>query len=149
MTRRVTNGHHTVTPHLIVEDAAEAIDFYKRAFDAKEIVRVDCGEKVGHAEIRIGNSRILLSDESLEAGTRAPQAFGGSPVSILLYVKDVDRFIGRAVAVGAKLHRPVEDRYYGDRSGSLEDPFGHVWQIATHKEDLTPAEMRRRAPAVS
>lgn len=147
MTRRITTGHHTVLPHLIVEDAAEAIDFYKRAFDAKEVLRVDCGEKVGHAEIRIGNSRILLSDESLEAGTRAPQALGGSPVSILLYVKDVDRFVGKALAVGAKLQRPVEDKLHGDRSGSLEDPFGHVWQIATRIQDLTPEEMRRRIPA--
>ena len=130
----------------IVSGAARAIDFYERAFGAKEKMRLDHGGKVGHAEIRIGDSPIMLADEHPEMGARSPQTFGGSPVSILLYVEDVDKLVAQAIAAGAKLKRPVENKFYGDRSGSVEDPFGHVWHIATRKEDLTLEEIRKRAP---
>ena len=141
----VPDGYHTATPYLIVKDAARAIDFYKRAFGAQEMMRFDRGGKIGHAEIKIGDSPIMLADEFPEMGARSPQSFGGSPISILLYVADVDALVAQAVAAGAKLQRPVEDKFYGDRSGSVEDPFGHVWHIATHKEDLTLEEMQKRA----
>jgi PhnB protein len=144
-TRPIPAGHRTATPYLVVNDAAEALDFYKRAFGAKEIMRVERAGKVGHAQIRIGNSRIMLSDEHPETGVRAPQPFGGSPMRIFLYVPNVDNFVGRAVAIGAKLQQPVDDKLYGDRSGALEDPFGHTWHIATHREDVSAGEMQQRA----
>ena len=122
--RPVPHGHHTATPYLVVNDAAEALDFYKRAFGAKETMRIEHNGKVGHAQIKIGNSRIMLSDEHPETGVRGPQSFGGSPVRIFLYVTNVDAFVGKAVAIGAKLQQPVDDKFYGDRSGALEDPFG-------------------------
>jgi PhnB protein len=143
--RPVPPGHHTATPYLVVNDAAEALDFYKRAFGAKEIMRVERAGKVGHAQMRIGNSRIMLSDEYPHAGVRAPQSFGGSPVRIFLYVRNVDNFVGRAVAIGAKLRQPVDDKLYGDRSGSLQDPFGHIWHVATHREDVSAGEIQQRA----
>ena len=144
-TRPIPPGHHTATPFLVVNGAAEALDFYKRAFGAKEIMRVEVAGKVGHAQIRIGNSRIMLSDEHPRAGARAPRSFGGSPVRIFLYVPNVDTFVGRAVAIGAKLQQPVDEKLYGDRSGSLEDPFGHVWHVATHREDVPASEIQQRA----
>jgi PhnB protein len=144
-TRPIPPGHRTATPYLIVNDAAEALDFYKRAFGAREILRVEVGGKVGHAQIRIGNSRLMVSDEHPGTGVRGPQSFGGSPVRIFLYVPNVDNFVGKAVAIGAKLQQPVDDKLYGDRSGSLEDPFGHVWHVATHREDVTAGEIQQRA----
>ena len=144
-TRPIPPGHHTATPYLVVSDAAEALDFYKRAFGAKEILRVEVAGKVGHAQIRIGNSRIMLSDEHPIAGAHAPRSFGGSPVRIFLYVSNVDNFVGRAVAIGAKLRQPVDEKLYGDRSGSLRDPFGHTWHVATHQEDVPADEMQQRA----
>ena len=141
----IPDGYHTATPYLIVKDAARAIDFYKRAFGAKEVMRFDRGGKVGHAEVKIGDSPIMLADEFPEMGARSPQSLGGSPISILLYAEDVDALVAQAIAAGAKLQRPVEDKFYGDRTGSVEDPFGHVWHIATHKEDVTLEEMHRRA----
>lgn len=144
----IPEGYHSVTPYLIVKDAARAIEFYKKAFGATELLRFpDPSGKVGHAEIKIGDSPIMLADEFPEKGARSPQSFGGSPVLIHLYVEDVDARVRQAVAAGAKLVRPVEDQFYGDRSGGVEDPFGYVWYLATHKEDLTPEEMRRRAAA--
>jgi PhnB protein len=143
--RPIPPGHHTATPYLVVNDAAEALDFYKRAFGAKELLRVERAGKVGHAQMRIGNSRIMLSDEHPETGVRGPQSFGGSPVRIFLYVANVDNFVGRAVAIGAKLQQPVDDKFYGDRSGSLEDPFGHIWHVATHREDVSAGEIQQRA----
>jgi PhnB protein len=135
---------------LIVNGAANALNFYKRAFDAEELMRVaDPSGKVGHAEIKIGNSPIMLADEFPEMGYRGPQSLGGSPVSILLYVEDVDAQFNRAVAAGAKVRKPVADQFYGDRSGTLEDPFGHIWTIATHKVDLTFEEIRKRAAAAA
>ena len=123
--------------------AANAIAFYKQAFGATELFRLaEPSGRVGHAEIKIGNSIIMLADEFPEMGVRGPQSLGGSPVSILLYVEDVDGRFGQAIAAGAKTLRPVKDQFYGDRSGTLEDPFGHVWTIATHQVDMTPQEMQ-------
>jgi PhnB protein len=142
----VPDGYHSVTPYLIVNDGTRALDFYKRAFGATELMRFAApGGKVGHAEIKIGDSPIMLSDEAPEMDARSPQAFGGTPVSIVLYVEDVDATFKQAVAAGARVQRPVEDKFYGDRSGSVTDPFGHVWHLSTHKEDLTPEELKRRA----
>ena len=145
--RAVPPGYRTATPYLVVNDAAEALDFYKRAFGAKEIMRIERNGRVGHAQIRIGNSRLMVSDEHLESGVRGPQSIGGSPVRIFLYVPRVDTYVGRAVAIGAKLLDAVDDKLYGDRSGSLQDPFGHIWHIATHKEDVSFDEMQERACA--
>ena len=142
----IPDGYHTATPYLIVNDAAGAIEFYKRAFGATEVMRMaQPNGKIGHAEIKIGDSPIMLADESPEMGARGPKSFGGSPVSILLYVEDVDTTFSRAVAAGAKVQRPVADQFYGDRTGGVEDPFGHVWYIATHTENVSPEEMRKRA----
>jgi PhnB protein len=144
----IPDGYHTATPYLIVRHAARAIEFYKQAFGAEELVRLDGpGGKVGHAEIRVGDSPIMLADEFPDMGALSPQSLGGSPITILLYVEDVDARVGQAVAAGATVLRPVKDQFYGDRSGTLADPFGHKWTIATHKEDLSPEEMRRRSEA--
>jgi PhnB protein len=144
----VPEGYHTVTPYLILSGAGEAIAFYKKALGAEEIMRLaDPDGTVHHAEIRIGDSRVMLADEHPEIQALSPKTVGGSPVSIHLYVEDVDAAVERAVAVGAKLVRPVADQFYGDRTGGIEDPFGYRWFIATHKEDLTIEEIRRRAAA--
>jgi PhnB protein len=144
----VPDGYHTATPYLIVKGAAQAIEFYKRAFGATELMRMpQPGGKIGHAEIKIGDSPIMLADESPDVGAHSPQSIGGSPVSIMLYVEDVDTIFSQAVAAGAKVRRPVADQFYGDRTGGIEDPFGHLWYIATHKEDVSPEEMRKRAAA--
>jgi PhnB protein len=142
----VPEGYHTVTPYLIVQDAARAIDFYKKAFGAIELMRMPDpgGKKIGHAEIRIGDSPIMLADEFPEMNARSPQTLGGSAVSILLYLEDVDKRFNQALAAGAEPIRPVKDQFYGDRAGTLRDPFGHVWTIATHKEDLSPEEIQKR-----
>jgi PhnB protein len=142
----IPEGYHSVTPYLAVDDAAGAIAFYKEAFGATEVMRMPApGGKVGHAEIEIGGSRIMLADEYPDMGFRSPKAYGGSPVNLHLYVGDVDAVARRAAAAGAKELRPVKDQFYGDRTGSFEDPFGHVWHIATRKEDLSPGELKRRA----
>jgi PhnB protein len=146
--KAVPAGFHTATPYLFVQGAASAIDFYKAAFKAKELMRMPApGGRVGHAQIKIGDSHIMLSDESPDMGARGPKTLGGSPVMLYLYVKDVDAVVAQAVAVGAKLLHPVKDQFYGDRSGALEDPFGHIWHVATHKEDVPPKELRKRAEA--
>ena len=146
----IPEGYHNVTPYLIVDGGAKALDFYKRVFGAVERMRMPGpGEKVGHAEISIGESVIMLADEHPEMGARGPGAFGGSPVSLVLYVVDVDATVRTAVAAGATLLRPVEDKFYGDRSGTIEDPFGHHWHVSTHKEDVPPDEMARRAAAAA
>jgi len=145
----VPEGFHTATPYLIITNAARAIEFYQDVFGATELTRLATPDgKVGHAEIRIGDSRIMLADEFPEWDARSPQTIGGSAVHIMLYVEDVDAVVNRAVAAGAKLFKPVADQFYGDRSGSLTDPFGHKWTIATHKEDVSPEEMKRRATAL-
>jgi PhnB protein len=141
----IPDGYHTVTPYLIVRGAAGALEFYKKAFGATELFRMaGPGDRVGHAEIALGDSRIMLADEHPEFGAVSPQTVGGTPVSLCLYVPDVDALAERAVAAGAKVLRPVKDQFYGDRSGTFADPFGHVWTIATHKEDLSPQELQRR-----
>ncbi len=141
----IPDGYTAVTPYLILADAARALEFYKRAFGAREIMRMPMpGGKIGHAEIEIGGSRIMLADEFPEQDCRSPKAFGGSPVAIHLYVPDVDAVAKQAESAGAKVKRPVEDQFYGDRLGTLEDPFGHTWHVSTHKEDLSETEMKRR-----
>jgi PhnB protein len=141
--RVIPFGHHTATPYLVVHDAGEAIDFYTRAFGAKEVMRVESRGRIGHAQIRIGNSRIMISDEHPETGALSPKSFGGSPVRIFLYVKNADNFVGRAVAIGAKLRQLVDETAYGDRSGSVEDPFGHIWHVATHRKDRSVDQIRQ------
>jgi len=142
-------GHHTVTPYLAVKGGARALEFYARAFGALETYRLMMPDgRLGHAEIRLGDSAIMLADEFPEYGGKAPDTLGGSPVSIHLYVEDVDAFFQRALAAGARERKPVMDQFYGDRSGQLEDPFGHLWWVATHKEDVPPEELRRRAEAM-
>ena len=145
MAKPIPEGYHSVTPYLIIKGATEAIDFYKKAFGATELFRMPApGGKIGHAEIKIGDSPIMLADESPEMGHKSPQTLGGSPISIMIYVADVDTVFKQAIAAGGKEQRPVKDQFYGDRSGSLEDPFGHVWHVATHTEDVSPEEMERR-----
>jgi PhnB protein len=145
----IPDGYHTATPYLIIQGAAKALDFYKKAFSATETVRMADPKTnhIGHAEIKIGDSPIMLADEQPDMGFRSPKSLGGTPVSLMLYVEDVDAVAKQATAAGAKEIRPVQDQFYGDRSGTFEDPFGHVWTIATHKEDLTPEEIGKRAAA--
>src|SRR5438552_1985573 len=138
-----------VTPYLIVNGAARAIDFYKQAFGATEVVRIaGPGGKIGHAEIKIGDSRIMLADEFPEMDARGPQTIGGTPVGLMLYFEDADAVTARAISAGAKVLRPVQDQFYGDRSGTIADPFGHKWTIGTHKEDVSPEEIQKRAAAM-
>ncbi|HTD66165.1 MAG TPA: VOC family protein [Candidatus Limnocylindria bacterium] len=142
-------GYHHVTPYLIVGDAARAIEFYKQAFGGAELMRMGApGGKVGHAEIQFGDSRVMLADEFPECDARSPQTVGGTPVSLMLYVEDVDAVVARALSLGAKVLKPIQDQFYGDRSGTIADPFGHQWTIATHTEDVSQAELERRAAAL-
>jgi PhnB protein len=147
-TKPVPDGYHSITPYLIIKDAAKAIEFYKKAFGAKEIGRISMPDgKVGHGEIEISSSRIMLADEFPEWGNKGPQSLGGSPVGICLYVENVDEVFKRAIAAGAKTDQNMEvkDQFYGDRSGTLVDPFGHKWTIATHIEDVSFEEMQKRS----
>jgi PhnB protein len=142
-------GHHTVTPYLTIKNAAKALEFYKRAFGATETVKLMMPDgRLGHAELRLGDSLIMLSDEFPEYGGKAPDTLGGSPVNIHLYVENVDAFFKKALTAGAKERKPVMDQFYGDRSGQLEDPFGHLWWVATHKEDVAPEELQKRVQAM-
>lgn len=142
-------GYHTVTPYLMIKGAAEAIGFYKRALDATELFRLaQPNGQIGHAEIKVGNSIIMLADPCEEGAFRHPRSLGGSSVGLHVYVDDVDAQFAQAVSAGAKAVKPVQDQFYGDRTGTLEDPFGHIWFLATHKEDLTPEEINRRAEAL-
>lgn len=144
----IPKGYHAVTPYLIIKGAAQAIDYYKKVFGATELFRMDGPDgKVGHAELQIGDSHIMLADEnpSMGAGHASAATIGGSPVSLYLYLPDVDAVVGRAVAEGAKILKPVQDQFYGDRSGFIQDPFGHLWGVATHVEDVSPEEMEERA----
>jgi PhnB protein len=144
----IPDGYETPTPYLIVEGAAAAIDFYKKAFGAKETMRMAGPDgKIGHADLVIGGGHIMLADASPDMVIRGPASFGGSPVSLCFYVEDVDRVVARAVAAGAKVTRPVADQFYGDRTGGLTDPFGHSWYVMTHVEDVSNEEMEKRAPA--
>jgi PhnB protein len=148
MVKPIPEGYPRVTPYLIVDGASAAIHFYTSVLGATERMRMSAPEdKVGHAELEIGNSVIMLADESPEMDARSPRTVGGSPVSLHVYVEDADATFERAVEAGAKTLQPVEDKFYGDRSGSFEDPFGHRWHVATHVEDVPPGEMEKRATA--
>jgi PhnB protein len=146
-TKPIPEGYHSVTPYLIMNGAAAAIDFYKKAFGATELFRMDHGGKIGHAELKIGDSPIMLADEQPSMGYVGPQALGGTPISLMIYVEDVDKIYKQAIASGGVELKPLQDQFYGDRSGTLKDPFGHVWTVATHKEDVTPEEMNKRMAA--
>lgn len=142
----IPDGYHTVTPYLTIRNAAAALDYYKRAFGADEIFRIANPQgKVGHAEIRIGDSAIMLCDEFPEMGAQGPESIGGTPVMMHLYVENVDALVERAVNAGGKLERPVADQFYGDRAGLVIDPFGHKWWISTHVEDVPPDELKKRS----
>ena len=148
--RPIPEGYHSITPYLIIRGAASALEFYKKAFDAVEVLRLEGpGGKIMHAEIKLGDSIIMLADEFPEMGHRGPQSLGGSPVGLAFYVRDVDAQFQQAVNAGATVKRPLENQFYGDRSGTLTDPFGHVWTIATHVEDVSPEEIDRRFKAHS
>ncbi len=144
----IPSGYRTVTPYLVCRGAAGAIDFYKRAFGAKEKMRMPGPDgRVAHAEIQIGDSRVMLGDEWPEMGAKSPEMLGGSAGGVFLYVKNVDAFTNKAIGAGATVVMPVQDMFWGDRYGKLKDPFGHEWSIATHKEDLTPKQMAKRGQA--
>ena len=146
--KSIPDGLHTLTPYIVVRDAARAIAFYRDAFDAEEIYRLtEPGGKVGHAELRIGNSMLMLADEYPDFGALSPQSIGGSPVKLHLSVADVDVSFARAIAAGATVLRAVKDEFHGNRMGMLVDPYGHTWSISTQIEQLTPAEMQRRFAA--
>lgn len=143
--RYIPEGYHTVTPYLIVKNATQALEFYKKVFHATELFRMPMPNgKIGHAEIRMGDSNVMLADEAPEVNARSPQSIGGTPVGICLYVEDCDRMFQEAVAAGAKVERPLTDQFYGDRSATVIDPYGHKWTISTHKEDVSPEEMKQR-----
>ncbi|MEZ0094810.1 VOC family protein [Streptacidiphilus sp. EB129] len=145
----IPEGYPRVTPYLYVDDAAGAIAFYHDVFGAVERMRMPSpGGRIGHAELLLGDAVVMLADEHPEMGVRSPKAYGGSGMSIMLYVDDVDAAVARAVERGAKVRRPVEDKFYGDRSGQIEDPYGHVWDVSTHVEDVSPEEMTTRMGAM-
>ena len=144
----IPDGYQSLTPYLILQDASDAIDFYKSAFGATETVRhAGEGGRIMHAEIRVGGSPVMLADEAPQMNTKGPKAYGGSPVSLFLYVEDVDASFARAVDAGAKVIRPVEDQDYGDRLGGVEDPFGYSWWLASRVEDVSPEELKARSEA--
>jgi PhnB protein len=141
----IPKGYNSITPYLVIKGAADAIEYYKKVFGATELYRMaDPSGRIGHAELVIGDSHIMLADEFPEMNYCGPTTEGSSPVSLLLYVEDVDSIVERAVATGAKILKPVQDQFYGDRSGFIQDPFGHLWGVATHKEDVSPEEMEER-----
>ena len=143
----IHDGYHSVTPYLVINGASAAIDYYKNAFGATELFRMEHQGKIGHAEIKIGDSPIMLADENPQMGFVGPQTAGGTPVSLMIYVEDVDKIYPQAIAAGGTELKALQDQFYGDRSGTLKDPFGHVWTVATHKEDVTPEEMDKRMAA--
>lgn len=145
----IPSGYHSVNPYLIVDNAARAMEFYQKAFGAQEVMRLGApGGKIMHAEVQIGDSKVMFADEVPQMGALSPKSVGGSSVFVGLYVENVDEVVARAAAAGAQVLRPVQDQFYGDRSGTVLDPFGHKWTIATHKEDVTPEEIERRFAAV-
>jgi len=144
----IPDGYTSVTPYLVVKGAARALDYYKMAFDAQELMRFKAPNgQIAHAELQIGNARIMLADEMPEMGHKSPQSLGGSPVGLMLYVDKVDETFERALSGGGTVRQAVTNQFYGDRSGTLTDPFGHIWTIATHVEDVAPEEMQRRMEA--
>ena len=139
-------GYHSITPYLIVDDGARALEFYKRAFGAVEKFRMPApGGRIGHAEMTIGDSTFMLADENPSMGARSAKTLGGSPMFLMIYVPDVDTMVAQAVAAGGTLKRPVANQFYGDRTGGIDDPFGYHWYLATHVEDVAPDELERRA----
>ena len=145
--KSIPAGYEGITPYLICRNAEAAIDFYKRAFGATEIYRIGSPGTIGHAELKIGNSIIMLADEFPDMGAVGPETIGGTPLSLMIYVTEVDKFTQKAIAEGLEVLRPVEDQFYGDRSGQFKDPFGHKWVFATHVEDLSPEDIQARAAA--
>lgn len=143
----IPQGYHSVIPYLIVDDAEGAIDYYTKVFGGEEVMRFPMEDRIAHAEIKIGDAHIMLADEAPDMGYRSPEALGGTPVSIMLYVPDVDAVFAAAIEEGATEERAVQDQFYGDRSGTLVDPYGHRWTIATHVEDVSAEEMQRRMSA--
>ena len=142
--RPIPEGYHSVTPYLICDGAAKAIEFYKKAFGTVEVVRMAMPNgKLGHAEIKIGDSYINLADEHPESGVRSPKSYGGSPISVLLYVENTDATVAQCVSTGGTITRPIKDEFYGDRAATVVDPFGHTWYIHSHIKDVTPEEMKK------
>ena len=145
----IPEGYHSITQYLIVDGAAEALEYYKKAFGATELFRMPHGDKIAHAEMKIGDSPFMLADEQPEMGYKGPKAYGGTPVSLMIYVDDCDTIFKQAIDAGATEMKPLQDQFYGDRSGTLTDPFGHVWTVATHKEDVSPEEIDKRLAAMA
>lgn len=146
--KAIPAGHHSVTPYMTLRDAKGALDFYRRAFGAEIVFKLDMPDgKIAHAEIRIGDSVVMMAEENEEWGNKSPQALGGSPMSLMIYVPDVDAAFAKAIDAGATQVRPVENQFYGDRTGTLKDPYGYQWTIGTHIEDLSLEEVKRRMEA--
>jgi PhnB protein len=145
----IPEGYHSITPYLIIDGAADALEYYKKAFGAIELFRMEHQGKIGHAEMKIGDSPFMLGDEMPQMGYRGPKALGGSPVGIMIYVEDCDTIFKQAIAAGGTETKPLQDQFYGDRSGTLTDPFGHNWTVATHKEDVSPEEIDKRIAAMA
>lgn len=141
----IPKGYNNITPYLIIEGASSAIEFYKKAFGAKEKLRMERDGRIGHAELQIGDTKIMLADECPEMQALSPKNIGGSPVSIHLYIKNVDEVTERSVSLGSRLIRPAQDMFYGDRSSFIEDPYGHKWSLSTHIENISPAKIKKRA----
>lgn len=145
----IPEGYNSITPYLVIKGAAAAIDFYRTAFKATEVMRMPMPDgRIGHAELRIGDSVVMLADESPEAEAISPSTLGGTTVGLMIYVEDADSIFNKAISMGAKVKKPMATQFYGDRNGTIEDPFGHKWTIATHVEDVTPEEMKRRMDAM-
>jgi len=142
--QQIPQGYHSLTPSVVVDNAAKAIDFYQKAFDAKEIYRLPMGDRIAHAELQIGDSRFMLSDEFKDWDALSPKTRGGPTGGMLIYVPDADAAIDKAVKAGAKVVQPAEDQFWGDRMGTVVDPFGHKWMLGTHIEDVPPDEMEKR-----
>jgi len=145
----IPEGYHSLTPYLVIDGATEALEYYKKAFGAIELFRMPHGDKIGHAEMKIGDSPFMLSDEHPEMGYKGPKSIGGSAVGLMIYVDDCDAVFKQALAAGGTEKKALQDQFYGDRSGTLEDPFGHIWTVATHKEDVTPEEIGKRLAAMA
>lgn len=145
----IPEGYNSITPYLVIKGAAAAIDFYRTAFNATEVMRMPMPDgRIGHAELRMGDSVVMLADESPEAEAISPSTLGGTTVGLMIYVEDADSIFNKAISMGAKVKKPMATQFYGDRNGTIEDPFGHKWTIATHVEDVTPEEMKRRMDAM-